>query len=167
MDSDPTGNLLLLYIGVVIIEYGAIAAFSYAYYILKTHASVELQNQFQGTVNAPSKWLFIRGKVEERAVLQLYLLYRSGYKSLDEFFQKTSLKSIQFQRIVRTVFAFLFLIVSSFGMFSVPSNAKHLMIPYIVFLVIHLYTLYASWRFGYGLIELSQTASKMADSDSQ
>jgi hypothetical protein len=131
--------------------------YSYAYHLVKSNASIEVQHQFRSTLKAPSKWLF-SGR-EGNTLLDALLLFRSGCKTQAEFFQKHSIRTIQFERIGCTVFVCLLTIIAFMGMFEVPANARYLAFPYFIFLVIQIYTLIESWRFGSELIALSKATS--------
>ena len=165
MDLRTTGELLLYYVIVFAIFDGGVAVYSYTYYLIKGNASIEVQNQFRSTLKAPSKWLFSGEGKTPLEVLLLFWSDYSDYKTLEEYLQKHSLRYFQFSRIIALVFASLFSIPPFIGMLSEPANARHRVIPYVVFIVAQIYTLIESWRFGSELIALSQRASKTADSD--
>ena len=154
---DNATNNLLYFVPFVVLFDSVVAVYSYAYHVVIANASIKAQHQFRSTLKAPSKWLF--SGQEGNTLLDVLLLFRSGCKTQEEFFQKNSLGNIQFQRIFCTVFTGLLSIIFSMGIFDVAANARHLAIPYVIFAVTQSYTLIESWRFGHKLIELSRAAS--------
>ncbi|MBZ0289752.1 MAG: hypothetical protein K8I30_19165 [Anaerolineae bacterium] len=163
MDAvEPANNFFYYGLFVAIFDC-RVAVFSYAYQLVKSNASIEVQNQFRSTLKAPSKWL-LSGR-EGNTLLEAVLVFGSGCKTQAEYFQKHSIGSIQFHRIGFTVLACLFTLPFFLNIFSVPANTGHLAIPYVVFLVAQLYTLIKSWRFGHELIELSPSGSSAMNRD--
>lgn len=152
MDLSSIYNSFICYVLLVIIGYSTVAGSSYAYYVITTHASTELRSRFQSTLRAPSNWFFI--VVGGKTIFESMMLYRTDYKTLEECLQKISLKYIKFSRIMCAVITLLLSIFFLIGVFNVPE--KRLTIQFVVFVVIHLYTLIASWRFGHKLVEMSQ-----------
>ena len=150
MDLNTAANMLLLYAINVVTFNSVIAVFSYAYYVHKVHASMELRGQFQASLKQPVKLMFMgkHSHVERILINNMF-----SKKDLDEYFETATEFGIQSRRIAAIIIS-LVPMLAFVGVFFVPE--KHLVIQYFVFLGVSVTTLVASIRFGHKLIPMSR-----------